>query len=74
MTPRSKWIPQATPLQWLVLVVLCASDLAGISATVLGQRDLGRTLIGLGVVGLVPFAIWTRGTRAQTPYSDQHPN
>lgn len=72
MTALRHLKPQATPLQWVVLVLLCATEIAGIVAIQLGHRDLGRTLIPLGIIVGAPFNVWVRRTRERAPLADQH--
>ncbi len=51
-----------TPLQLAAMLALVVVEVVGIVAIATGHRDLGRSLIGLGIVLLVPFLVWMRTT------------
>jgi len=44
------------------MLALVVVEVVGIVAIATGHRDLGRSLIGLGIVLLVPFLVWMRTT------------
>jgi hypothetical protein len=49
-----------TLAQLLVAVGIIVVGCCGIAFTIVGERDLGRSLIGLTVVAVGPFTIWLR--------------
>jgi hypothetical protein len=51
-----------TPPQFACVLAILVIEIAGVAATVTGHRDLGRSLIGLGIALLGPISLWMRRT------------
>jgi hypothetical protein len=51
-----------TPAQLALVLLIVIIEVAGMTAIATGHRDLGRGLVGLGIVLSMPATLWMRST------------
>jgi hypothetical protein len=51
-----------TSLQLVSVLATVIIDVSGMTAIATGHQDLGRSLVGLGIILLVPLGLWMRRT------------